>query len=156
MSSTPRADLVFSLLLTVFGAAVIVESWRMPRLQELGVDPMSAPGLTPGLLGIILTGLGAALLLRSVRHAGAVGGTAEGGWGRLALALGLCLVYAVGLVGHVPFMAATGIFVFLFVAAFSWGRLSPARLFLTAALLAIATAVLVTLLFEKVFLVRLP
>ncbi len=37
----------------------------MPRLAELGVDPMSAPGLTPGLLGLVLAGLGLALLSRS-------------------------------------------------------------------------------------------
>ncbi|MCF3932696.1 tripartite tricarboxylate transporter TctB family protein [Acuticoccus sp. M5D2P5] len=155
MSSTPRADFVFSMLLTVLGVAVIVESVRMPRLQELGVDPMSAPGLTPGLLGVILTGLGIALFARSVRAA-PVAGEAEGGWGRLALALGLCLLYAAGLVGRMPFMAATGIFVFLFVAAFSWGRASAARMLMMALALAVGTAVLVTFLFEKIFLVRLP
>lgn len=159
MSSTPRADLWFSLVLTLFGVAAMVESWRMPRLAELGINPLSAPGLTPGLLALVLTGLGVALLVRSLRavRAGAVAAPrAEGSWGRLALALVLCLLYALVLVGTLPFMVATGLFVFAFTVLFSWTGRRPAATIAGAALLAVAVAVAVTLLFERVFLVRLP
>ena len=79
MSTPRRADLIFSALLTALALAVVVESWRMPRLAELGVHPMSAPGLTPGLIGLVLAALGMALLLRSLRADPAAGEAAAAG-----------------------------------------------------------------------------
>ena len=160
MSGTPRADFWFSILLSVFGGAIVVESWRMPRLENLGVDPMSAPGLTPGLLGLVLAGLGLMLLVRSLRarktnSQGHETG-ASGGWYRFLVTLLLCLVYALLLLGRLPFWAATGLFVFSFVLTFTWQRHSPLRAGASAAALAVIVAVSVTLLFEQVFLVRLP
>ncbi|MBJ3775827.1 tripartite tricarboxylate transporter TctB family protein [Acuticoccus mangrovi] len=156
MSGARRADLVFAVLLTVFGIAATVESWRMPTLAELGVDPMSAPGLTPGLLGVVLAVLGLALLGRSL-GGGEMGETAAaGGWGRLAVALVLCLGYAAGLLGRVPFWAATAIFVALFTFVFTVREAGPVRAGAGSLVLAAAVAVAVTLLFERVFLVRLP
>ncbi|MEM8855538.1 MAG: tripartite tricarboxylate transporter TctB family protein [Pseudomonadota bacterium] len=158
MSESPRADRWFAVLLTLFGAAATYESWRMPRLEHLGIDPMSAPGLTPGLLGLVLTILGLLLAVRSARPIPEGAGTAaaQGGWGRLAITLALCLVYAVGLLGRLPFPLATALFVGAFVAIFLYGR----HTLLTVAALSIAMAVgvaaSVTLLFERVFLVRLP
>lgn len=156
MTGLRRADLWFGLLLALFGGAVVVESWQMPRLQDLGVHPMSAPGLTPGLLGVVLAGLGLALLVRSLAVGGPVAATAERGWGRLAATLTLCLVYAAGLVGRLPFWLATFLFVSGFVALFSWPGRSPVRVGLVALILGAGVAVSVTLLFERVFLVRLP
>ena len=147
------ADFWFALILTAFGGAVVVESWRMPRLAELGVNPMSAPGLTPGLLGVVLAGLGLALLLRSALAAPPPA-AAEGGWDRLALTLALCLVYALGLLGRVPFWLATALFVGAFALTFTWR--GGGRAVLLAALLASGTAAVVSTLFQEVFLVRLP
>ena len=65
-SQSPRADLVFSVVLTLVGAATLFESWRMPRLENLGINPLSAPGVTPALLGAVLTVLGLMLLGRSL------------------------------------------------------------------------------------------
>ena len=160
MSGTPRADFWFSILLSAFGGAIVVESWRMPRLENLGVDPMSAPGLTPGLLGLVLTGLGLMLFVRSLRARKTSlqgdGTEASGGWYRFLVTLVLCLVYALLLLGRLPFWAATGLFVFSFVLTFTWQRHSLLRVGASAAALAVAVAVSVTLLFEQVFLVRLP
>lgn len=160
MPADRRFDLWFSALLVVFAAGVVVESWRMPRLENLGVHPMSAPGLTPGLLGLILLGLALALLLRSVRQRRLVETAAAdsepGTAGRTLLTLGLTLAYAIGLVGHVPFWLATGLFVFAFVSIFGWDRTRPWRSLLAALAMAVVTAIAVTLLFERVFLVRLP
>ena len=165
----PRADFLFSLVLVALGLGTLFESWRMPRFGNLGVHPMTAPGLTPGLLGIIIALMGAVLLARSI---------AAGGWRlsgepapeqagerrsarrRLGLALLLCLGYAGGLVGRIPFWLATAIFMFAFVVLFEWRVDTPHRRrlhgLLAAAALAAATAVGVTLLFEDIFLVRLP
>jgi len=74
-------------------------------------------------------------------------------WGNTPLVLVLCLGYAVGLVGRVPFWLATFVFVSAFIAVFEY----PSRRRMAAApLYGIATALAVTYLFESVFLVRLP
>ena len=78
---------------------------------------------------------------------------------KLVLTLVLTLGYAGVLVGRLPFAWATGIFVFLFIIAFEWQRGDAARLLRVAGIAlfeAILVAVGVTLIFEKIFLVRLP
>jgi hypothetical protein len=160
MPAARRHDLWFSALLVVLAAGIVVESWRMPRLAHLGVHPMSAPGLTPGLLGLVLLALALALLLRSVRQGRPVGETSgdadPGALGRTLVTLGLCLGYAIGLVGRVPFWLATGLFVLAFAGWFGFERARPVRSLAVAAVMAVVTATAVTLLFQRVFLVRLP
>ena len=162
MPNDRRGDLWFSLLLTVLSLVVVIESWRMPRLEDLGVHPMSAPGLTPGLIGLVLLLLGLVLLLRSLRERRATASpvpskpAVAGNGGRALLAVALCLAYALGLLGRLPFGWATGLFVFAFVAAFGFERARPWRTLGGAAAMAVFTAIAVTLLFEQLFLVRLP
>lgn len=156
MSDTPRADLWFSILLTLFGGTVAFESWRMPRLENLGIEPMSAPGLTPGVLGLILAGLGALLFLRSLRLAGAAPRVAEGDWRGLLAALALTLIYALGLVGSLSFWLATALFVAAFAMVFSVKRVGVLKAAAAALPLGLVAGVSVALLFERVFLVRLP
>lgn len=155
-SQTPRADLVFAVVLTGFGGASLFESWRMPRLENLGINPLSAPGLTPGVISLVLVILGVMLLVRSRGAFTGRRGEAEGGWGRLIIALALCLAFALGLLGHLPFPAATAIFVFVFVLVFTLRRTAPVRAIIMAAALAVATAAAVTFLFQEIFLVQLP
>jgi putative tricarboxylic transport membrane protein len=163
-----RADFLFGLALLALGVGVAVESWRMPRLAELNVHPMTAPGLVPGLLGVVIAGLGAVLFARAARAGGwrllAGGGRswaplAAQGW-RFAVALALCLGYAAGLVGRVPFWAATAAFVLLFVAVFEWRRDRSAAGHLRGLAIAAGEAALVaaavSYVFEAIFLVRLP
>ncbi|MEM9221765.1 MAG: tripartite tricarboxylate transporter TctB family protein [Pseudomonadota bacterium] len=154
MSQNPRADFWFSIVLTVLGAALAFESWRMPRLQDLGIDPVSAPGFTPGLLGLILAALGLLLFARSVRTP--LTDAPSEGWGRFAITLFLCLAYAVGLVGRVPFWAATALFVAAFAGVFAARREPPLRALVIAVILAAVVSAAVTLVFTRVFLVRLP
>ncbi len=155
-SQSPRADLYFSVVLTLVGAAAVFESWRMPRLENLGIDPLTAPGVTPALVGGVLTLLGLMLFVRSLAAVGAARPAAEGGWGRFAVTLGLCLAYALGLVGRVPFWLATALFVAVFVLVFTWDRARALRRIAIAVGLAVATAAAVTYLFQSIFLVRLP
>ena len=79
---------------------------------------------------------------------------------RLALASALCLLYAVVLLGRMPFWLAPAIFVFLFVLLFEWQRgealARRARRIAIAAALGVGTGWAVLYVFRDIFLVRLP
>ena len=164
-----RADLITGVVLLAFGLLVLAESYGMPRLEERRINPWTVPGLVPGMLGVIIAVLGGVLALRSA-FAGAfrprASLTAEEAAERRANARGLflcgalCFLYAVGLVGRVPFWLATGLFVFAFIAVFEWragdgGRTRRNNL-LAALAIAAASALVIPYFFEHIFLVRLP
>lgn len=174
-ASSPRADLVAAVLWMVFGAAITVGAWTMDRLEHRHINPYEIPGLVPGVLGAVILLLGLALAVRAVAR-GAMGGARTAGAGpaavgpegaaearrRMAQVLAATLVYALVLVGHgVPFWLAT----FVFVAGFIWhfdgerqrelGRGPGARGW-RALVFGAATSATVTLVFEQIFLVRLP
>ncbi|WP_417308290.1 tripartite tricarboxylate transporter TctB family protein [Devosia sp.] len=161
-----RADLVAALFLLALGGAMLFGAWTMDRLEIRRINPLTAPGLVPGLLSLALILCAAILAIRSIRRA------APGGWAALRAALvsrsaqragiviGLVLIYTLGLVGRIPFWAATGLFVFTFVMVFEVWIADPKRPIRVslpwAAGLAIVTAAVVTLVFQYGFLVRLP
>ncbi|HET6521170.1 MAG TPA: tripartite tricarboxylate transporter TctB family protein [Geminicoccaceae bacterium] len=165
-----RADFITGLAFVALGLAVLVESLRMPRLENLNVNPYTVPGLVPGILGLIILLLGAALTARAARAGGWRRGDPRGGAlaaalrepaaRRVALSALLTLAYAGGLVGRVPFWLATGLFVFAFTALFEWPRAATRagrwRNLAVAAALAVATSAAVSWVFRYVFLVRLP
>lgn len=159
-----RADLATGILLFVLAVAVIYGSWTMDRLEIRQIHPLSVPGLTPGLLGLAL-GLASVLLI--VRASGilrrptaghAEGEASDGGsTKRLLGVIAVCLVYALGLVGRMPFWLATAIFVTGFIAIFEWDRGGPpVRRLAWALFLGIATGLAVSYVFRDLFLVRLP
>lgn len=159
--STPRADLGFGLGWAAFGAAVLVASWRMDRLESLHINPWSAPGLMPGVLGALMMLFGAALALRGATHGGLVarGMPSAMSARRVALALVLCFAFAAGLLGHGwPFWLTS--FGFLLVAILVFrildGEGASVRLAATTTAIALAAAIAISLVFERVFLVRLP
>ncbi|HSA80875.1 MAG TPA: tripartite tricarboxylate transporter TctB family protein [Geminicoccaceae bacterium] len=166
-SAMVKADFVTGLVLIALGVASVVESLRMPRFEHLNIEPYTVPGLVPGALGAVILLLGSALFLRAARAGGwrlGTGGaarawSADPGGRRLALSLALCLGYAGLLVGRLPFWLATFIFVLGFVVLFEWLAAAPAariRRVLTALVYALVVAAAVTLVFQHVFLVRLP
>jgi len=135
------------------GGVIVYASWTMDRLERHGAALYTAPGLVPGLLGLVLLVLGVVLAVRASRRGIQAERSAAFTWGNTPLVLVLCLGYAVGLVGRVPFWLATFVFVSAFIAVFEY----PSRRRMAAApLYGIATALAVTYLFESVFLVRLP
>jgi putative tricarboxylic transport membrane protein len=156
------ADLLWSLAWIAGGAALFAGGYGMDRLEAQHINPYTAPGLVPAALGAGIFVLGALLLLRSVRdraRAGSAGGGAS--VRRFLLAAALCVVYAAGLVGRgPPFWLATALFVFVAIMAFRWPELKAegrlARGAAVAAACAIGTAAGVTLVFQELFLVRLP
>ena len=67
---SPRADLVWSLAWIAVGVAMFTAGFTMDRLERQHINPYTAPGLVPALLGIGILALGAFLLTRSVRRGG--------------------------------------------------------------------------------------
>ena len=167
-----RADLIIAAVWGAFGTVVIVASWRLPRLEQMGINPWSVPGLTPGLIGAAIVLAAAALALRALRGAPpteaaslapAANDTAEprASLRRSALAALLCLAFAgVGLGHGLPFALEAALFVFVFVCAFSWRAWRAEKRVLrgaaSALLVAAVSASLIAWLFSAVFLVRLP
>jgi hypothetical protein len=133
------------------GGVIVYASWTMDRLERHGAALYTAPGLVPGLLGLVLLILGVVLAVRGSR--GATRAASSLHWGNTPLVLALCLGYAIGLVGRAPFWLATFTFVTAFVAVFEYPSLRRMAL---APLYGAATSFAVTYLFESVFLVRLP
>ncbi len=157
-----KADLFTGLVLIALGAAMTVGGLGMDRLEIRNIHPASIPGLVPTALGIALVVAALALAIRALRQVRAPADAADDGfsWRAIGLALLLTVGYAVGLVGRIPYEIATGLFVFLFIAAFEWQRKAPARRRLirlgTALVQAVLVAAVVTVVFERLFLVRLP
>ena len=171
---TARADLVAAALWITFGAAVAMGAWRMDRLERLNINPYEAPGLVPGLLGVLIVLLGLALAVRAWQR-GALAPTAAadlgvaasaqgrpGAWRHMGAVFALTLVYAMLLIGTgLPFWLATFAFVTVFVGLLdrerqlALGR-SVAGQWLRASVYGAAWSAIVTLSFQYIFLVRLP
>ena len=164
-AATGKADRWFGLFWIALGGAIAIESWRMDRLEQQHINPMTVPGLVPGLLGLLLVVFGLALALR--RHAVSVVGEAPEEedrsaepW-RMALAVALTLGFGFGLIGTgLPFWLVCFLFVFLAIILFEWRerkqRGTLARGLVVAALVAAGSAAAITFIFRDVFLVRMP
>ncbi|MEO8485845.1 MAG: tripartite tricarboxylate transporter TctB family protein [Betaproteobacteria bacterium] len=163
--AAPRVDLLSAALLAAFGVSVAIASWRMDRLEAQGGSLWTAPGLWPFALGLALVGLAIVLAVRARRRGREVGWNAHERDDtplvptlRFAAATALFFVYALALIGRgLPYPVGTAIFVAAYVYAFhdAPGR-STARRASVALAVGIGTALVVTLVFERVFLVRLP
>jgi hypothetical protein len=161
--ASPRADLADAAGWLLLGVAVLAASLAMDRLGDQDVPPFAAPGLLPGLLGIGLVLLGAVLLTRSLRQGRAVAVTTAPGQqlGRAALAITLCVLFGAVLVGHgLPFWLAAAVFVTVAILLLQRGQPHERRFgignILVAAAIGLGTGAVVTVLFQQVFLVRLP
>ncbi len=166
--SSPRRDLVGGLVWTALGCVIVVLSWQMDRMTQQGATLHTAPGLWPGIVGVLLAMLGGALILRSWRRARRIGwdfaetdDTDYAPLSSFALAAGMFFVYALLLVGRgLPFWLGTALFVTTFVFLFQYALRKAAgkvaRGFGVALACGTLTALVVTLLFEQLFYVRLP
>ncbi len=145
-----RSDAAQGVAWALGGGLIVYASWAMDRLERHGAALYTAPGLVPGLLGLVLVVLGVALALRK-RGISACSPAIR--WGNTPLVLALCLGYAIGLIGRMPFWLATFVFVTAFIAIFEY---PSRRRMALAPLYGAATSLAVSNLFEAVFLVRLP
>lgn len=163
----PRYDLWTAAAFFCVGVAILYLCWLMPTFREQQGQIYNAPGLVPALHGVVITGLSLWLGLRAIARGALQPRRDEPsppreGYSntRLFLAAAMCLVFAVGLVGRLPFWLAAALFVFAFTTLFEWrreeaGRERLRRLAIAAAM-GVGTGVAVTLVFQRVFLVRLP
>lgn len=176
-----RSEFLSAVFWAALGVIIIVASWRLDRLENLGINPWSVPGLTPGVVGVLMVVLAIALGLQArglaedlpappapdEAAAQADGATPEvdtahdSSPGRTLAAAVLCLLFAgVGLGHGLPFMLEGAVFVFLFTTVFSWsqwrieGRI--ARKLLITLVIAVVSSSVISWLFESVFLVQLP
>jgi len=156
------AEAYFAAGWIAFGAAVLAGSWRMDRLESLHINPWSAPGLMPGVLGALMILFGAALGFRALRQRAEQDDADASSAPRVILAIVLCFGYAAGLLGHgLPFWLTSAAFILVAILCFRWldrDAATPdmARLAASSAAIALGAAFAIGLLFEQVFLVRLP
>ena len=163
-----KKDFLTSIVLIAFSLSVVVSSYTMPRLERRGIDPFSAPGVVPGMIGIILLVLALILFIRSVRRGGylilkPLSGEErvhQGAALRVGMTLALSLIYAIGLLGHVDYTVATLLYIFFFIMLFEYGWNKPFKVRLKilgyAFLQALIASFLITIVFRKLFLVDLP
>lgn len=159
-----RADLFAGLAFLAFGGAIVIGSLMMDRLERLQATIYTAPGLVPGMLGLMLALMAVLLIARAIRG-GALSQSLPAlnlmsHW-RLAVAVFLCLGFAVVLVGHgLPFWLAAASFVTLFLLIFQFEDRRREGTVLRGVAFAIAYGLIAGLvihhLFQDVFLVRLP
>lgn len=164
----PRTDLLTGAFFALFGLTILYLSWLMPTYADQKGEIYTAPGLVPAFYGSVIALLSFWLVGRSIRR-GAL--QPDGGGGeppsregysnlRLALSAALGLFFVFVLLGHMPFWLSSALFIFLFITLFEWRgeqswsqRLRPLA---AAAAIGLGTGVAVTLVFERIFYVRLP
>jgi hypothetical protein len=167
--AAPRSDLKDAIGWVLFGGAVLAGSITMDRLEQQNINPVTAPGLLPGLLGIAMILLGLVMGVRSWEH-GAFRQAIPPATAhqreerkRVAVAVLLCTGYGAVLVGHgIPFWIASSIYVTASILIFQ--RMSPdvserrltARAWTKALAIGVISSVVTWLVFERLFLVRLP
>jgi hypothetical protein len=159
------ADLVSGACWLALAAAIMIGAWRMDRLEHLQASIYSAPGIVPGLIGVALAFMGLVLMLRAW-WAGALAGAGRPriAWSeqaRLLTAVGLCLAFAIGLVGRgPPFWLAAAIFIAVTVFAFQFPERRSAGTLARGTLIAVVYGLVsgyaVHYVFQELFLVRLP
>lgn len=160
-----RGELLSAAGWAVLGAVILVASWRMDRLADRGINPWSAPGLTPGVVGALMILLGLVLALQSrrlpVEPDTEPGPEPPGAVGRTLLAVALCVGFAGSSLGHgLPFVVEGAVFIFVFTTLFSLSQwrvqARVGRALAQTLVIAVAASASVSWLFESVFLVRLP
>jgi Tripartite tricarboxylate transporter TctB family len=166
---TARGDLRDAALWIALGVAVLIGSITMDRLERQGVNPYTVPGLLPGLLGIAMILLGVVLALRSLRRGALDQRPAQPDahererWRRIWVVTALCLGYGIVLIGHgLPFWLASTIYVtgsILILQRMSRDSavrsLAP-RAWVKALAIGLISSLVTHLVFQELFLVRLP
>ena len=160
-----RADAATGATLSALGAAALVASLAMPTFEERNADPLTAPGIFPAFVSIVLLILGLRMLLRSLARlkedsAKSLEPSDGTGIAWKTLLTGFSLMLAtVALLGVIPFKILVSAFCLAFAGVFLIGRGSarpgPARLAAIGFVVVLSGYVIPTL-FERVFFIRLP
>ena len=73
---SPRTDLRTAFFWIALGGCIVFSSWQMDRMEQQGASLYTAPGLWPGIIGLLLAVLGGVLARRSFVRARATSWTA--------------------------------------------------------------------------------
>ena len=165
----PKADFVVSILLMGFGVWIVLHSLQMPRFKELDADPLSVPGIVPGILGTVIFLLSLGVFIRSLTRRGYRLGLnrqtlknffKETSSQRMLLTIFICIVYGSFMVGSINYYPATFIFVLVFIILFQFrgaqGAATRGKMLMFAVLQALLVAGIVGAVFRYLFLVDLP
>lgn len=165
----PRDDWADALGWIALGIAILIGSIAMDRLESQGVNPLTVPGLMPGLLGIAMILLGGILAVRSWERGAlrlppaAFTADAREQRRRIWIVTALCLGYGIVLIGHgLPFWLASTIYVAGSILILQRISRDPAerqltpRAWIMALVIGSSSSVITHLVFQEVFLVRMP
>ena len=165
----PKADFVVSILLMCFGLWVIIHSLQMPRFKEVDANPLSVPGIVPGLLGIVIFILSLVVFRRSLTRKGYRLGLnrhtlktffQDTSLQRMLLTILICIVYGIYMIGSMNYYLATFIFVLVFLILFQFldseGATAWIKLLMLSVLQAALVSGIVGAVFRYLFLVDLP
>ena len=165
----PRSDLKDAAFWIALGVATLAGSLAMDRLEQQNINPYTAPGLLPGLLAIAMILLGGVLALRSWRRGAATQPLPPASpqlreeRKRIAVVAALCCGYGVVLIGHgIPFWLASTVYVTGSILVLRHLGRDPAqrkldaRAWTVALVIGLASSVVIHLVFQEVFLVRMP
>ncbi|MHB9152884.1 MAG: tripartite tricarboxylate transporter TctB family protein [Spirochaetales bacterium] len=166
--SMTKADFVTSIVLLAFGITVVVMSVQMPTMADANQSKFSAPGIVPGFIGVMVTLLSFAMLIRSIKRKGmqeivqkgaAKDLLAQETTSRILKTLVICVVYVL-LLGKLWFPLPTALFIFAFIVMFEYDFKSAFRpqikKIIVAFIIAVVATTLVTVVFQYLFLVNLP
>jgi hypothetical protein len=167
---TPRGDFKDSIFWIVLGTAILIASIRMDRLEAQHINPYTVPGLLPGLLGIAMILLGGILLLRSIGNGGLKplpphphAAHERERERRIWVVTALCVGYCVVLIGHgIPFWLASTVYVTGSIIILNRMSRNPEhrrqtpKAWLKALAIGLGASVTTHLVFQELFLVRLP
>jgi Tripartite tricarboxylate transporter TctB family len=154
-----RSDLCGGAGWVGLGLLILGESLRMDRFTAMGAQLYTMPGFVPGLLGAVILLLGLVLMLRGWRRSARGAVDVPGAPllnRRIGIVLLLSIPYAALLVGRVPFWLATALFVTAFVLGFAPPEATRTRRWTVALVTGLLSSAIVTLVFQEIFLVRLP
>lgn len=158
----PVADKISSIIFGLLGTSMLIGGFQMDRLESRQIHPASIPGLVPMMLGVALI-VCSVLLYYEAQHARSTlddNDSTSGSWNDLIICALMSCIYAIGLVGWLPFYLATGIYITSFILYFSRQKLSlpktRVKTIITALIIGPAAAIAISTLFRFGFLVRLP
>jgi hypothetical protein len=152
-----KADFITAIVMIFAGLVILAVTLYFPRFSEWG-GIYANPGFTPFLLVLTLMGMYLYLLVRSLKRGGnqirITGGKIRNFFQsrvtkRYLICLGLFILYYI-LLGRIPFLLDTSLYLFLSILIFGGGR------WLKALVISVATSFAVYLIFLRIFLVPLP
>ena len=152
-----KADFITSVVMIAAGLIVLAVTLYFPRFAEWG-GIYSNPGFTPFLMVLALVGMYLYLLVRSLKRGGnqiRVTGEMVRKFfqsmvaKRYFICLGLFVLYYI-LLGRIPFILDTSLYLFLSILIFGGGR------WLKALVISVGTSFAIYLIFLRIFLVPLP